>query len=227
MTASPKNSPWFVRREVPLPTPRTFLLGLLFLLGSAWAGVHFLYPFLAVEERFFPNETEADIICVEGWAHDEVIEKAVSALQEGVASRIAVTGGPVQSREQLLGFESYAELGAHRLEERGISPERIVVSVPGPAERRRTLHDILELQRTLESAGLEPKRIQVFSGDVHTRRTGMLYSRIFGPEVEVRSCSVAPETYDPARWWSTSEGLKTVVMEGISWGYEALCPARS
>lgn len=219
-----ETSKWFARREVPLPTWRTCLVGLLLLVSGACVGTRALYPFLAVNDRLDPGAGRTDFLCVEGWAHDGVIDTAVAAFDAGKAESIAVTGGPVQSRERLLGFDSYAELGAHRLIERGVPRERIVVSIPGKAERRRTLHDIVELRRTLEVAGYDPGRVMVFSGDVHARRTRLLYRRVFGSAVEVRACAVAPEGYDPVQWWTTSEGLKTVVMEAISWGYEILAP---
>lgn len=224
-STSPVSGRWLARREVTLPTWRTCLVGIAIFSLCLVTGMRMLYPFLATDQQFEKSAAgSADLLCVEGWAHDGVLDAAVVAFENGVADRIAVTGGPVQSRERLLGFDSYAELGADRLEARGVPREAILVSVPGQATQRRTLHDIRELRRTLASLDFEPTRIQVISGDVHARRTGLLFSRVFGSGVEIRSCSVAPEGYDPARWWASSEGLKTVVMEAISWTYESLAP---
>ncbi|MCB1089888.1 MAG: YdcF family protein [Verrucomicrobiae bacterium] len=218
------SRPWFAPRTVVLPTGR----GWLAILGgvglSVWAITVACHPFLAVEERFPDGPGTVDLLCVEGWSSESVIDAVAEAYKSGKYGRIAVTGGPTQSRERLIGFASYAALGAFRLERRGVPADRIIVSEPAYADRRRTLNDILELRRTLRMAGVEPCRLQIFSTSVHTRRTRLLYRRVFGTGTEIRALALPPEDYDPEHWWATSEGLKTVVMESISLAFDSLAP---
>ena len=207
-----------------LPTWRTWL-ALLVTAGLAiWAAAGAWYPFLAVEETFPDDGAAIDLLCVEGWSSESALDAAAEAYRSGKYARIAVTGGPTQSRERFIGFSSYAALGAHRLEQRGVSGHSIVVSEPAFADRRRTFNDIMELRRTLHLSSIEPRRVQVLSTSVHTRRTRMLYRRIFGDAVEIRARALAPEDYDPQNWWNTSDGLKSVVMETISYLFDALAP---
>ena len=207
-----------------LPTARGWLVLLSAVVCLLWGLGNAIHPFLAVEETFPEDGGGVDLLCVEGWAADSLIEATVAAYRTGRYGRVAVTGGPTQSREKFIGFDSYAAMGAHRLESLGIPRDRIVVSIPGAAERRRTLQDVVELQRTLRDSGIEPRRIQIFSTDVHTRRTRMLYRRVFGEGVEIRALAIRPEGYDPDRWWATSDGLKSVIMEAISYVFEAFSP---
>lgn len=207
-----------------LPTWRS-LLAFAGMVGiGMWVAAGAWHPFLAVEEGFPAQGDPVDLLCVEGWSSESAIDAVAEAYRSGQFRRVAVTGGPTQSREKLIGFPTYAALGAYRLEQRGVPRDRIVVSEPAGVDRRRTLNDILELHRTLERQSIEPARMQIFSTGVHTRRTRLLYQRVFGGAVEIRAQALPPEDYDPRQWWSTSDGLKTVVMETISWVYDTVSP---
>ena len=218
------RSTWFVRREVPLPTGRTCLVFLLLAGVAVILAGRSAYSFLAIDDSARVGNTDYDLLCLEGWAHEGVVAEVARNFHTGRFQRIAVTGGPVQGRERWLGFDTYAEWGARRLIDSGIPEEHILVSAPGKAETRRTLRDIVELQATLEARNELPRRLLVISGGVHTRRTCLLYRKVFGRDVEVRGVAVAPEGYDPEAWWQSSEGVKTVIMELISLAYDGVIP---
>ena len=215
---------WFVQREVPLPTIKTCLVVGLVFAAVGGGAIQSVYPFLAVDDSALVETSDFDLLCLEGWAHEGVIDEVARSFHSGRFPLIAVTGGPVQGRERWLGFETYAEWGARRLLQAGIPRDRMVISAPGKAETRRTLRDIVALRATLDEQGELPRRLLVVSGDVHTRRTRLLYRKVFGEEVEVHGVAVAPEGYDPDAWWRSSEGVKTVIMELIALAYDGVIP---
>ncbi len=224
----PKPRRWalFARRTVVLPTRLGLLLILLVVGLIGWTGLRFLHPFLAIEERF--REGSVDLLCVEGWAAPHVMEAAAEEFATGRYGRVAVIGGHTGSRETLLGFPTYAELGADLLRRSGIEDDRILVAIPEMrVARRRTFHDAMTLKTLLEERGLRPERLFVISSGVHARRTTMAFRRVFAGETEVKGRGVAPRDYDAARWWASSNGCKVVIMEWISWIYEALRPGRA
>ena len=54
----------------------------------------------------------------------------------------------------------------------------------------------------------------------HARRTWLVYHKVFGAPVPVGVIPYVSQDYDPARWWTSSEGVKDVFAEGLGWVYE-------
>ncbi len=91
-------------------------------------------------------------------------------------------------------FRSVAAICAHKLGQRGIPPEQIVVLPSTGNIRFRTLTSALEVNRWLCSAGLpEATSINVVSERIHARRTLILYRMALeGSTTNVGIISIAP-----------------------------------
>lgn len=217
---------WFVAKRVYLPSlPFTLIL-----LGAAAAilllFVFQIYKFLATDD-FLGEEDRADVetlLVVEGWVEDHIIDATVEEFAKGGYQNLAVTGGPITGMAHILGMDSFAEFGAKRLRERGISDEQLIVAPAFSVDRRRTQRMAMDLRRRLSEADGMPSAINLMTADVHARRSRMIYRRVFGPEIRVGARGIEPLSYDPVRWWNTSAGLKKIVLEVISLVYDSVSP---
>jgi hypothetical protein len=207
---------FFRKKEVWLPTlPAAGLL--LLLAGGLLAGlVKTAYPFLAQQHPV----KNAEMVIIEGWLSDEELDAAAERL--GPDQIIVTSGGPVTFARKILGYDDYAELCAARLVKCGVSPGRII-AVPAPDTLRdRTYVSAQAVRKRLEELGLFGKSADLFSSGPHARRSHLMYRAVFGETYPLGVISVEPTGYDVRRWYRSSEGFKSVVMEYISWAYAHL-----
>lgn len=59
----------------------------------------------------------------------------------------------------------------------------------------------------------------MFSLDVHTRRSWFLFRKILTPQVQVGAIAARTHDYDPNKWWVSSQGVRTILDEGIAYIY--------
>jgi hypothetical protein len=59
--------------------------------------------------------------------------------------------------------------------------------------------------------------LDVHSLGPHARRSRWLYQRAFGDAVAVGVIAAVPRSYDPAAWWRSSDGARTVLSELAGW----------
>ncbi|MFM7579435.1 MAG: YdcF family protein, partial [Microcystaceae cyanobacterium] len=64
--------------------------------------------------------------------------------------------------------------------------------------------------------------INLYSSDVHSRRSWLIYQRILSPQFSVGILSFPSPYYDPHRWWLYSEGVRSVLSEAIAYFYAVL-----
>jgi hypothetical protein len=99
--------------------------------------------------------------------------------------------------------------------------------LPTPASAQdRTYLSAVVVREFLYSSPIrnQLRGINVFSGDVHSRRTHFLYELAFNPSsLRIGILSGAPEEFRLASWWQTSAGAKTVIVEMIGWLYAHCC----
>jgi uncharacterized SAM-binding protein YcdF (DUF218 family) len=214
--------PLLRQRTIYLPT----LLGSVILAAAAGFLVLILiisaHSFLAVNS---PPTGKADLLVLEGWAPDPVVQEAANLFHNGSYPRFAVTGGEVVGVSHLIPFGSFAEFGAMRLEKIGVTRQSLIVPEPTSSKRRRTLHDALALKKKIDSGNLRISSLTLVTSDVHARRSRMAYRRAFGHGIEVFVVPVSPGDFDSDDWWQSSHGFKTIVMELMSFCYEWLVPA--
>ncbi len=202
------------RRTCLVPTWRGgVLLGLL-LLGSLLLVLLGAHPFLAVSEP-----AAAEVLAVEGWVSDHVLAAVVRECERQSYSAVYVTGGPLERGAPLSEFKTYAELGAATLVQLGL-PAELIHSVPAPPVRRdRTYAAALALHQWLREHEQLPHSLTVVSEGAHARRSRLLYRRTFPEVSQVGVLTVPALEYDPARWWCSSQGFRTVISEGIGYLY--------
>jgi len=205
------------RRQCIVPTWRGWLL---LLLAIGTAGVLFvrnIYDFLAVNDPL-----PGDILVIEGWSSDYVIEGAVEDLLKSPGSkykRICVTGGPIDFGNPMREHKTFAEYGKAMCLKLGV-PTDVLHAVPAPSvEKDRSYASAVALREWLREHGGANVKINIAGNGAHSRRTRLIYEKALRPDVRVGISNIAERTFDPGRWWKTSQGFRIVVDETIAYTY--------
>lgn len=176
-----------------------------------------LQPFLVVSQPI-----SAQILVVEGWLDEYAMKAAKTEFEQGKYELILTTGEVVGEGSLLEKYESYAGLAAAVLTNLGVNPEKIV-TIPTPRLKKdRTAASALAVKNWLLGSALPIKNINLYSYDAHSRRSWFIYSRVLHPQFKVGILAYQSPFYDPAKWWATSEGFRSVLSEAIAYLYAVL-----
>ncbi|MEH2044293.1 YdcF family protein [Nostoc sp.] len=174
-----------------------------------------VHSFLAVTS---PIES-AEVLVVEGWLPDYAIEEALTEFKTGSYHQIITTGGTLEKGSYLTGYKNFADVSAATFIKLGLEAEK-VVAVPTPfVVKDRSYASAAEFERWLSNSNLKIESINLFSLDVHARRSWFLFKKILTPEINVGVIAAKTQDYNPNKWWSYSEGVRTVLDEGIAYIY--------
>jgi hypothetical protein len=209
-----------VKKQVYVPTVLGWFLLLGCLAGLSFVGVNRAYPFLAYE-----NPNDSDVFIIEGWVPDYVLDRSLVPFQEGHCRLLITTGGPLEVGAELASYETDAELTAARLVKMGFREEQIVAVPSQAVDRDRTYASALAVRKWLETnPGV--KRANLVTKGAHTRRSFIIFKAVLPATFELGTFTVPPRDYDPKRWWTSSEGFRVVVSEGIAYTYARLVGPR-
>jgi len=175
-----------------------------------------LCPFLAVNSP----QAGTEVLLVEGWVSDTVLEQVLLDFRPG--QKIVTTGCAFEMGSQLLGMETYAEVSTARLVASGVNRTNIVTAPAETVMRDRTYASAKAAREKMEEAGLFGAPATLYTLGAHSRRTLLLYRHVFGPDYPIGIVSLDPETFEIGSWWQSSEGVKHVLTEAISWVYARL-----
>jgi hypothetical protein len=202
------------RRECLVPTWQGLFLFIL--LGAGFLSIALLniQPFLTLTEP-----VKAEVLVVEGWVPDYVLEKAVVEFERGHYSKLFVTGGPIEEGGMLSEYKTFADLGAAILVKMGVSSS-VIEAVPAPSVRRdRTYASALALKSRLHQQSPGVTGINLVSIGVHARRSHRLFQMAFGNDVRVGIIAIENRNYSNEPWWKYSDGVRTVIDELFAYIY--------
>lgn len=179
-----------------------------------WLLLFKLEPFLA-----YSAPISADILIVEGWIGDEGIIGAIDEFERKPYKLMITAGSHFGRAEYLSEYQDFAHLSEATMIALGFDPQKIQ-PIPTPKPKRdRTLTSALSVKQWLAKNSLNPQGINVYTVDVHSRRTWILYKRVFAPKIRVGIISHPPQDYDPQAWWTSSEGFRKVFSEALAYIY--------
>lgn len=205
------------RRECLVPTWQGLLLFILIGAGSISLFAMNVQSFLALTE---PVST--DVLVVEGWAPDFVMEEAVKEFERGHYSRLYVTGGPIEQGSILSEFKTYAELGAAILLKMGVKSS-FIEAVPSPLVRRdRTYASALALKNHMQQKAHVYTDINLMSLGVHSRRSRLLFEQAFDGDLRVGIIAVEDRNDYGKDWWKFSNGVRSIANELFAYIYALL-----
>lgn len=156
-------------------------------------------------------------LVVEGWLPKSALERALEEFNYGNYKLLITSGGPNDS-DCAVDNTSYAERAGIELIRLGLNENNLLIaSAPASAQDRTFLSAVMVRKQiaTLHSA---VDAINIFTSDVHARRTHLLYQQAFRDlKTQIGVISIPPERFKLDRWWGTSEGAKVVLTEFIGW----------
>ena len=205
------------RRQCIVPTWRGWLL---FILAVGIVGrivLGGLYGFLAIHDPQ-PGGT----LVIEGWSSDYVIERAVDEFRKTHYERICLTGGPIEFGNAMLEHKTYAEYAKALCVKLGL-PAEVLNAVPAPGvEKDRSYASARSLAQWLKEHGATDGKINIAGNGAHSRRTRLVYEKALGSDVKIGISNVEERTFDPKRWWASSQGFRIVLDETIAYTYARL-----
>jgi hypothetical protein len=202
------------RKEALVLSWRGRLLFLVITIAVLLIITRYVHPFLAIS-----RPTYGEILVVEGWVTDSVLEQAVSLFNKYDYQLIVTTGGPLIKGSYLSEYSTYAELTAATLGQLGVK-QSLIVAVPAPPVRTdRTFASALAVNDWLSQSNIPITSLDVFSMDAHARRTQWLFQRALGDNIPVGVIAAPHPEYDANRWWASSSGVRTIIGEAIAYLY--------
>jgi hypothetical protein len=208
------------RRQMWTLTLEGWVIALALTISLFLFAVTHIQSFLAVT-----SPVKADILVVEGWMDDNGLKQALAEFKRGSYRQIITTGIPLQRGYYLSEYKNFANLAAATLEAMGADKNQIT-PIPTPGVLKdRTYASVLELRKWLmnsQQSGQKIESINLFSDNVHSRRSWMIYKKLLEPKIKVGVISAENFGYNPQRWWSSSEGVRTVLPEAIGYIYALL-----
>ncbi len=215
------------KRKIWLPTWRGWLLIVLAMFLIAWFIAANAYRFFGVTK---PVEN-AELLVMEGWLADKRMQFVIDEFERGDSYRYVCTAGIQLGQGHYLSeHKTYPEMAAATLEMLGFPREKMIVG-PGPdVMRDRTYASAKALRDHLESLGMlgpdagekRVRRLNVVTEGAHARRTWTVYRKVFEGVAEVGVYAINPMCFDPSDWWKSSGGVKQIIMETVSLGFEWL-----
>ena len=172
-------------------------------------------PFLASTHR-----VDANMLVVEGWVHDFVINQATSEFRTGGYERVFATGGPSNgSGGYTWDADTSASVGAGQLRAAGMPPAAVQMVPSRVIGRDRTYSSAIALRDWFREHDLQVKSFNIVAESTHARRTWLLFQEAFGDEVKVGVIAVQNPDYDPKHWWRSSDGFREVLSECVAYFY--------
>lgn len=176
-----------------------------------------IQPFLSVSAPI-----EAEALVLEGWVGDEVIKGAIAEFERGNYQLLITTGVPLSRGYYLSQYKDHAHLAAATVIALGFAPDKIV-AVPAPlVKRNRTNISAVALQKWLSQSNSSLKSINLYSLDVHTRRSWLMFKQVLAPKVKVGAIAHPTSDYDPKLWWTYSAGVRAIISEMLAYLYARL-----
>ena len=165
-------------------------------------------PFLSVN-----RPVEADVLIVEGWLPDYALEGAAEEFSRGHYQYLVTAGGPLKVGYHLSHLKTYAELAGATLVQLGVASNS-VVPVSGPKVLRdRTLSHAIAVKEWVEANDPDLQRVNIYTIGAHSRRSWLIFGKVLGDKVDVGVIAHPNSDYDLDRWWTTSEGFRSVTGE--------------
>lgn len=202
------------RQEMWTLTAQGWVIAIALIASVMFFSITHLYPFLAVN-----SPIKADVLVVEGWVTDYGLEQAFTELKSNSYRQIFTTGGPVEKGFYLAEYNNFAAIAAATLKKLGVQPEKVTV-VPTPdVIKNRTHASAIALRQWLANSNLPINSMNLLTSDAHARRSWLIFQQVLAPEIKVGIIAAKPVNYNPNKWWTSSEGVRTVISETIAYIY--------
>lgn len=173
-----------------------------------------LHPFLA-----YTAPVKAEILVVEGWIEDEGLVGALAEFRRGNYQFLMTTGTILDRGMYLSKYKNFAQLSVATLITLGLDKSKSIV-VPTPEVKKdRTLAGAIAVQQWLAKTNLKITGMNIYSDDVHTRRTWFLFRKAIPASIRIGAIAHPSIRYEAKSWWTSSEGVRKTLSELIAYCY--------
>jgi hypothetical protein len=205
------------RRTIWCPTwLGSFCLFFLLAVPLVWWGLRG-ESILSSTKRF-----PAEVLVVEGWIGSVGVRAAATEFARGSYEYVVATGGLTSGKGWGQTGWSYAEGADHELNRSGVPEERIIVAPSRGTENQRTYESALAVLRALETRGVHPKALNIFTLGPHAKRSGLVFAKVLGQGTKVGVVGWIPTDYHSLPWWRSSDRAKDLLTETAGYLYEVL-----
>jgi hypothetical protein len=205
------------RRQCLVPTLRGWVLAALSIAALALIGLCETGPFLTVSEP-----VPGGVLVVEGWGSDYVMEATAAEFKRNHYAKLFVTGLPVEQGTFLSAYTNYAYVGVATLLKLGLSTNDLQAVPAAQVRRDRTYNMAVALKKWLREHNLSPTKVNLITTGPHSRRSRLLFAMALGKGVTVGTLAIPANDYDERHWWRSSQGVRGVVGEVLTYGYARL-----
>ncbi len=206
----------FQRRTVWWPTRLGFVALVMVVVVPIVIWWFFGEGFLATTKR-----EPAEILVVEGWIGINGVQAAKAEFERGGYRYILTTGGVAYNNWDRTRWD-YAESAREILLKAGMAPDKIVTAQAPETEDHRTFKSALASWRTLQTRGINPKTLNIFSVGAHARRSRLVFAKVYGNDVKVGMVSWTQTDYSAEPWWHSSERADTFIKETVGYLFELI-----
>lgn len=172
-----------------------------------------IHSFLAVN-----SPIKADVLVVEGWLPDYALKDALTEFEKRSYKKVVTTGVPLPTGYYLAQYKTFAQLSAATLKALGLEKEKLTAVSAPDVIKDRTYASAVAFRQWLNS-NLPVESINLYTLDVHTRRSWLLFEQVLAPKIQVGAIAAKTQEYDPNQWWTSSEGVRSVISETIAYIY--------
>ena len=173
-----------------------------------------IHPFLSPSAPI-----AAEVLIVEGWISDDGIKGAIAEFERGNYQLLITVGIPIPRGVYLSKYKDFSSLSAATAIQLGFDSSKLVAIPTPPTKRDRTLASGVTVKQWLEKNYPQITRVNLYSYNVHGRRSWLLFKRALNPKIEVGIIAHPTVDYNPESWWTYSDGFREVISEAIAYIY--------
>ena|SRR5436190_23489629 len=163
----------------------------------------------------------ARVLIVEGWVGAEAVRAAVDEFHRGDYEHVITTGGlsgDYWSEQRW----NYAEGAKQQFLNSGI-PQNSVTSAPSATtDSDRTYACAVAARNCLTALGFARGKVNVFTRDVHARRSRLVFQRTLSSNIQVGVVAWHPPGYDHTTWWRSSSRSEEFLKETTGYFFELI-----
>ena len=199
-----------------------FALTLILACGILFLSAPFVLPgigrFLILDEP--PRHADAVVVLkTEDQGYYPRLVEAARLYNEGKAGCIVVNGNRKDAALKRLEAKGYKR-GCPWYEEYS----RILQFLGVPADRIITVSVEDAYDTMSEARGVVPlliqngmRRVIVVTSKYHTRRSGHIWKRLYGKDLDITTVAARGDEFDPDRWWHEGRQIRWVMAEYGAW----------
>lgn len=206
----------FKKKTIAIPTIYGWVLCVILIILLGWIALKITYPFLS-----HPKKSFGKVLVVEGWIPDQGIKNALKYYQANGYSSLFVTGVPITQWTYSSPFANMAEATAETMRRNFFKDTIYLASIPTNIVINRTYATAISLKLESEKHGIDLSAFDLYSMGAHSRRSHLMFTKAF-PSSYIGLIVDTDPSFEPAKWYQTSRGFRTVFGELISYVYSRI-----